>query len=86
MTALATRRTKLTVETADTIRERGKLREVILEFSSPYYCTVRLKGQRTRYALSYGAIFNRAVALAVEKARAERKEQRRKKGASHGTR
>ena len=71
MTALAQRKSKLQIVTSDTVREHGKLREVTLE-ANPYFATVRLKGLRTSYPISWAAIYDHAVKIAVEKARAER--------------
>ena len=84
MTSLSERKTKLIVETADAVRERGKLREVVIECSSPYFCTVRLKGTRTRFPISYASIYNRAASIAAEAARAERKAA--KKAGKHAAR
>jgi hypothetical protein len=72
MTKMAERKTRLSVEFSDCIRERGKLREVIMQFS-PYGIQVRLKGLRTSYEVTPAAIYNRAVQVSVDKARAERK-------------
>jgi len=72
MTRLASRKSRLLIETSDMVRERGKLREVILE-PHPYTVVVRLKGMRQRYEVSYAGIYNLAARLAAEKARQERK-------------
>lgn len=72
MNNLSKRKTRLTVEFSDTVRERGRLREVTMEFN-PYCVTVRLKGMRQRYEISPAGIYNMAVRVAVEKARAERR-------------
>ena len=71
MTRLASRKSRLLIETSDMVRERGKLREVILE-PHPYTVVVRLKGMRQRYEVSYAGIYNLAARLAAEKARQER--------------
>jgi len=76
MTSLAHRKTRLSVEFSDTIRERGKLREVTM-LLTPYGVQVRLKGLRSVYEISPAAIYNRAVLLHVEKQRAERKARRK---------
>lgn len=76
MTSLAKRKTRLLVEFSDSVRERGKLREVVMEFT-PYEIRVRLKGLRSTYSVSPAGIYNLAVRAAVEKARAERKAKRR---------
>lgn len=69
MTSLAKRKSRLSVEFSDCIRERGKLREIIMEFS-PYGVKVRLKGLRKSFDISPAAIFNRAVFIQVERDRA----------------
>ena len=75
MTALARRKSKLTFETSDVHRYRGKLREIIVE-ANEYTATVRLKGTRQRYEISWCGVFDHAVKIAVEKERAERKAKR----------
>lgn len=77
MTSLAKRKTRLSVEFSDCIRERGKLREVTMDFT-PYGIKVRLKGLRSVYEISPAAIYNRAVLLEVERRRAEKKKAKQK--------
>lgn len=77
MAKLAKRKTRLECEFSDTVRERGQLREVIMEIT-PYLITVRLKGLRQRYEVSPAGIYQQAVLTAVEKARAEKKAAKRK--------
>jgi hypothetical protein len=72
LTRLDQRKSRLIVEFSDCVRERGKLREVTMQFS-PYGVTVRLKGLRSSYSISPAAIYNRAVLLEVEKKRQEKK-------------
>ena len=72
MSRLDSRKSRLTVEFSETIREHGRHREVTMELS-PYGVTVRLKGLRTRFVISPAAIYNRAVLLEVERRRAEKK-------------
>lgn len=76
MTALEKRKSRLVVEASDCIRERGKLREVTLELH-PYTMSVRLKGMRQSFEVSYASIYNLAVKQAVEKARAEKRAKRK---------
>lgn len=76
MTSLAKRKTRLLVEFSDCVRERGKLREVVMEFT-PYEIRVRLKGLRSTYNVSPAGIYNLAVCAAVEKACAEKKGRRK---------
>jgi hypothetical protein len=78
MTRLEKRKSRLIVETSDTVRERGKLRAVILE-PSPYLVAVRLKGLRQRYEVSYAGIYAFAARIAADKARQERAERRKAK-------
>jgi len=54
------------------VRERGKSREVTMEFT-PYLVSVRLKGMRQRFEVSPAGIYNYAVRIAVERQRLERK-------------
>lgn len=79
MTSLSTRKTKLTFETGDCARFRGKLREVIIECESPFTANVRLKGTRQRLPISYSAIYDLAAKLEAIRVRAE-KQARRKGG------
>ena len=51
---------------------------VIVEIG-PHGLTLREKRRRTSYLLPFGVAYQRAVALAVEAARAERKAMRRAK-------
>ena len=76
MTNLVTRKTKLVFTSADVKREAGKFREVAIE-AHPLHATVRLKGLRTGYDITWVAIYDMAVRLAVEKARADKKNARR---------
>lgn len=77
MTSLASRKTKLRFETSDSVRYRGKLREVVVD-ATEYTATIRLKGSRQRFEISWAGIWNQAVKIAVEKQRAERKARRNK--------
>jgi len=78
MTRLAERKSKLLIETSDTVRERGRLREVIIE-PLPHYAVIRLKGLRSRFSISYAGIYNAAVKIEVERQRAEKKAKRKAK-------
>ena len=78
MSQLAKRKTRLSVEFSDCVRERGKLREIIFDLS-PYGIKVRLKGMRSTFEISPASIYNRAVLMAVEKAKAERKAKKGKR-------
>lgn len=72
MTSLAKRKTRLLIETSDTVRERGRSREVVIE-ATPHIALVRLKKTRTVYPISYAAIYHAAVRLAVAEQLAARK-------------
>jgi hypothetical protein len=78
MTDLSTRKTKCVVQFSDAVRERGKLREVIVELS-PYCAKVRLKGMRISFDISPASIYNLAVSKAVKKARDEKKAKKGKR-------
>ena len=78
MTALTQRRTRLTFETADCCRERGKLRQVVID-ARPYLCLVRLKGMRLSFEISWAGIYIAAAKLAADKARSDRKTARQGK-------
>ena len=76
MSNLGKRKTRLVFTTCDTVRERGKLREVVIE-AQPYYCIVRLAGMRTSFEISYATIYQTAARVAAERARAAKKKGRR---------
>jgi hypothetical protein len=78
MTSLAKRKSRLVIQTEDCIRERGKLREVQIE-AHPYYATVKLKGMRVSYQVSWASVYGLAVKQAVEAARREKKTQKARK-------
>jgi hypothetical protein len=71
MTALSQRKSKLTFETGDTMRERGRSREIIIE-AEDTFAYVRLKGTRTRFAIEWSAIYTAATKLAAAQQRRER--------------
>ncbi len=76
MTSLASRKTRLSVESSDCVRERGKLREVVFELT-PYVFRVRLKGMRQSYEVSPASIYNLAVMKFVSAQKAEKKAKRK---------
>jgi hypothetical protein len=76
VTSLAKRKTRLQFETSDSVRYRGRLREIVVE-ATEYTASVRLKGTRQRYEVSWAGIWNHAVKVAVERARAEHKAKRK---------
>jgi len=76
---LTERKTRLTFETADEVRDRGKHRQVIIE-AQPTHAVLRLKGTRQKMLVSWAGIYNfaciaQAAKLAAEK-RAMKKEKR----------
>lgn len=72
MTDLSTRKTRCVVQFSDCVRERGRLREVIMELS-PYGAKVRLKGMRSSFDISPASIYNMAVLKFVAAQKAEKK-------------
>lgn len=81
MSDLATRKSRLCVTFSETVRERGKHREVTMELT-PYCLRVRLKGMRQTFEISPGAIYHRAAAIHAEKMRTEKRAQRRQRNIS----
>jgi hypothetical protein len=77
MTTLRDRKTRLTFETDQELRYRGKLRPVIV-MPQPWLCAVRLKGTQTTYEISWETIFKHAAQLAANRLREERKTRRKK--------
>lgn len=76
MTHLAKRKTQLKFYTEDMVREAGRLREVVIE-ANPYTATVRLKGLKTPYEISWAAIWATAVKMEANRKRAEKKAAKR---------
>lgn len=76
MTSLAKRKTRLQFTTSDSVRYRGRLREIVVE-ATEYTAIVRLKGTRQEYEVSWAGIWNLAVKIAVEKQRAEKRARKR---------
>jgi hypothetical protein len=76
MTHLTKRKSKLVFTTADAIRYKGKLREVVIEVS-PFIATCRLSGTSTRYEMSWSGVFTHAARVYADKVRAERKAKRK---------
>jgi hypothetical protein len=64
------------VEYSDAVRERGRLREVVMEIQ-PYLIMVRLKGTRTAFPISPAAIYHAAAKLEAHKRMAENKATRK---------
>lgn len=86
MTSLEKRKTRLIFQTSDVVRERGRLRQVIIE-AETNFCFVRLSGMRraSAFPISYAAIFHAAAKIQVERQRAERKQKRGQKHATYSS-
>ena len=76
MSKLCERKSRLVAEFSETIRERGRSREIVVQLS-PYNIKVKLKGTRHWFDLSPASCYNLAVAKEVAKQRAERKARRK---------
>jgi hypothetical protein len=71
VTVLSKRKTRAIVEFSDAVREKGKLREVVM-ILSPYGLSVRLKGMRTAFEVSPASVYNLAVVKHVNAPKAEK--------------
>jgi hypothetical protein len=72
MTSLSKRKTRLLIQTEETVREAGRYREVVLE-AHPYHASVRLKGLKTSFEVSWAAVYQLAVKIQVENERRAKK-------------
>jgi hypothetical protein len=79
MTNLRSRKTRCIVMFDETIRERGKSREIVMELN-PYTVRVRLKGLRGSYEIPAASIYNAAVARFVAQKRAEKLAAKKARG------
>ena len=79
MSKLCERKSRLIAEFSETIRERGRYREIVVQLS-PYNIRVKLKGTRHWYDLAPASCYNLAVAKEVARQRAARAEARKAKG------
>jgi hypothetical protein len=68
MTTLRSRKTRLTFETDQEVRYRGKMRPLIVE-PTPWMCGVRLKGTRIRYEIPWYAIFLKGAQICADEKR-----------------
>jgi hypothetical protein len=75
MTALEQRKTKLTFETADGIRETGRHRAVVIE-AEPEYAVFRLKGTRHRIRVSWAGLYQFAAKCEADRARRDKDAER----------
>jgi hypothetical protein len=76
VTSLDKRKTRPVFTTCDTVRERGRLREVVIE-AQTHFALVRLAGMRTAFPISYAAIYQCAAKIQAERKRAEKKARKR---------
>ena len=72
MTPLSKRRTKLTFETNNEVRYRGKYRSVIVE-AQPEMALLRLRGTRTAFPVSWEALYHLAAKLEAVRVREAKK-------------
>ena len=81
MTHLAKRKTRLVFTTNQTVRYRGKEREIVIEVF-PEHAAVRLLGTRTPYEISWRGVFDLAAEIYARRERAQQKTEReaRRKG------
>jgi hypothetical protein len=77
MTALRERKTRLTFETADEIRDRGRYRAVVVE-AEPDYAVLRLKGTRHRFQVSWAGLYQYAAKCEVDRLRREKAASRKR--------
>jgi len=78
MTALDQRKTRLTFQTADELRETGKTRAVIIE-AEPAFAVFRLKGTRHRISVSWVGLYQFAAKCEADRARRDKLTDRRAK-------
>jgi hypothetical protein len=76
MTYLRKRKRRLSFITNSTARYRGREREIVMEVF-PEYARVRLLGTRTRYEVSWRAVFDLAAEIQVRRDRKRKREERR---------
>jgi hypothetical protein len=60
MSKLTERKSRLVVETANTVYDRRRQREILMELK-PDYMVLRLKGTRAQFVLSYTSALNLAI-------------------------
>jgi hypothetical protein len=68
MTALSNRKTRLRFETSDSVKGRAVVVDV-----SPFTASVRLKGTRTAFEISWAGIYYQAAKVAADRLRELRK-------------
>jgi hypothetical protein len=77
VTRLSNRKTRLTFETEAQVKYRGKYRPVVVEPDMRGdVVSLRLKGTRVRYEVSWQGTFEHAAKVHAERLRAEKKQRR----------
>ena len=76
MNYLRDRKSRLSFITNSTARYRGKERAIVMEVF-PEYAAVRLFGTRTRYEVSWRAVFDLAAEIHMRRERQRRREARK---------
>jgi len=71
MMPIAERKTRLIFETGELIRERGRMRELIVE-ARPLWAVLRLKGLRNELAVSYESIYQLAAKQRADEVRRQK--------------
>jgi len=79
MTRLSDRRTRTVFETGSAIRERGRLRPIVVEAHNSF-ATLRLKGTRKSFTLTYDAMYSLAAKQEADALRRERAIAKKSKG------
>ncbi len=73
----------VTRETFSSVRERGKLRPLVITVASTYV-SIRLKGQRKSFQVTMDQLYTLGARNAAEAKRRERAEAKKAKGVSRG--
>ena len=68
---LAQRKTRLLVETDNSVYDRRRQREIVVELK-PSYMILRLKGTRASFTITYTSVLNKAIANEVLRKRLEK--------------
>lgn len=71
MSKLETRKTKLTFQTASTVRSGRRHRPIVIEAETTF-ALVRLAGTHTRFTVPYDAIYDLGCKLEARRVRAEK--------------
>jgi hypothetical protein len=78
MGVLLERKTRLIFVTASSLKDNGKLREVIVE-SRPQYAVVQLNGSKQKYSVAWEMIYKLAKEQHAENLRLEAQTQSKRK-------